>query len=514
MKDPVPVVDLFAGPGGLNEGFSSLRIGSTAPFRTVLSIEKDPVAHATLKFRAFFREFRGAVPDAYYRMLSDGLSLDDLYYLYPEEAAAADRETWCAELGVNDQDAVDRRVRQAVPAARSRQWVLIGGPPCQAYSLVGRARMRSADPTAFERDPRHFLYREYLRILAKHQPPVFVFENVKGLLSSTVAGERIFDRIRLDLEQPGRALGVRYAERLRYTLHTISEPRRRDRPSTRLLFGASPDSPEEYIVQAENHGIPQARHRVIIVGVKQENGAREPRRLRGGERVSASTVLDDLPALRSRLSKEEDSPAIWAQAVRDALRRFGFKASVTRRGASTISIRDLEHLDAGNEFVPGMANPGAYADWFRDKRLPGFWHHSSRSHIRGDVQRYVFAASFANRERRSPILADFPEWLRPKHRNVDAGVTGHMFSDRFRVQLRDQPSTTVTSHIAKDGHYYIHYDPLQARSLTVREAARLQTFPDNYFFCGPRTLQYQQIGNAVPPLLARQIAEIVYELLV
>ncbi|GAA6157378.1 hypothetical protein NBRC116588_28510 [Pyruvatibacter sp. HU-CL02332] len=130
-----------------------------------------------------------------------------------------------------------------------------------------------------------------------------------------------------------------------------------------------------------------------------------------------------------------------------------------------------------------------------------------------DLQRYAFAATFAEVTARSPKLGDFPSKLLPDHRNVDQGRNGKMFADRFRVQMPDGVSTTITSHISKDGHYFIHYDPRQCRSLTVREAARLQTFPDNYKFEGPRTAQYHQVGNAVPAYLAKQIAAVIANVL-
>jgi DNA (cytosine-5)-methyltransferase 1 len=130
-----------------------------------------------------------------------------------------------------------------------------------------------------------------------------------------------------------------------------------------------------------------------------------------------------------------------------------------------------------------------------------------------DLHRYLFAASFAKATGRSPELPDFPGALLPAHKNVSEKGKEKYFDDRFRVQLADRPSMTITCHIAKDGHYYIHYDPSQCRTLTVREAARIQTFPDNYFFCGTRTAQYRQVGNAVPPLLAQQIAAIVFQAL-
>jgi DNA (cytosine-5)-methyltransferase 1 len=170
--------------------------------------------------------------------------------------------------------------------------------------------------------------------------------------------------------------------------------------------------------------------------------------------------------------------------------------------------------DRGGEFVVGEAVPRHAPDWYIDRKIKGVCNHSARGHMESDLYRYLYAACFAGLHGKSPSLQNFPTRLLPDHGSVDTALEdGGNFSDRFRVQVACRPSTTVVSHISKDGHYYIHPDPKQCRSLTVREAARLQTFPDNYFFCGPRTAQYTQVGNAVPPFLAKQIADIVLDLL-
>lgn len=507
----IPVIDLFAGPGGLGEGFSALQTGGKPAFKIKLSIEKDPLAHQTLQLRAFYRQFpERKAPSAYYDYLAGLITRAELYERFPDEAGNAANEAWRAELGGEHfpPDLIDTRIRDSL--GTQANWVLIGGPPCQAYSLVGRSRVIGREGLAkYEADPRHELYRHYLRIIAIHQPPVFVMENVKGLLSAKVNEQHMFERIRNDLENPLNALDDLSPRRgnLRYRLMSLAV-RSGD------LLGKC--NPEDFIVRAEDYGIPQARHRIILVGIRDDIQA-HPGFLKPQDPVPLDDVISDLPRLRSGLSKENDSPSAWRDAI------LGISESRWLNGQQIGDAVRMEILTILNDVDAGLGRGGvflkpsrrvirAHKDWFVDERLGGVCNHETRSHIRADIHRYFFASAFARVHKRSPLLEDFPTQLLPNHGNVAEALVKSKFNDRFRVQCAGRPSTTVTSHISKDGHYFIHYDPTQCRSLTVREAARLQTFPDNYFFEGKRTQQYHQVGNAVPPLLARQIAETIYPL--
>jgi DNA (cytosine-5)-methyltransferase 1 len=523
----LPVIDIFAGPGGLSEGFSrygeadweavlskpiaekreTLRAVPKHAFRVELSIEKDAFAHQTLQLRALARLMRTRGLEREYlealgqrggprRLLeSDDSKIAAL-------VAKAKEEAWCATLGEVAETELDQRIEVALDGAD--QWVLIGGPPCQAYSLVGRARNKGIDSYVPENDHRHFLYKEYLGIVARHNPPVFVLENVKGLLSSEVGGRRIFERIVDDLRAPGRAVGRRGATP-NYRLIPVVAPETED------CFGEF--QPEQYVVRMEQHGIPQARHRVILVGVR-EDITRPQRLLEPREPVAAGRVLDGLVSLRSGLSDVPDSFEAWAANLRDAARSKWARRS-PEIGSRIREVVDSLPLpsDRGCELI-ARHRPSRYAaEWF-GKNLRATLNHATRSHMSDDLRRYLFAACYADAHGVSPTLPSFPEELLPNHRSARVAVrNGGHFGDRFRVQVSGRPSTTVTSHISKDGHYYIHPDATQCRSLTVREAARLQTFPDDYLFCGPRTEQYHQVGNAVPPLLAVQIAHVVEGLL-
>ncbi|MGH8548368.1 MAG: DNA cytosine methyltransferase [Methylococcales bacterium] len=515
----IPVLDLFAGPGGLAEGFSAFHTSDGNPFKVCLSIEKDQYAHSTLKLRSFFRQFPcGQAPDEYYAYLRKGFTRMELFTRYPSEAGAAGREAWRAELGSPGlpSEEIDTRIETALNG--SDQWVLIGGPPCQAYSTVGRSRNKGKADYVPEQDDRHFLYREYLRIIARHWPPVFVMENVKGLLSARVNGSRIFDHILEDLHEPHAAVtGIDHGTRsYRYRIHSFVKASYYPVDKPRTGF-----SPSDYLIMSENYGIPQTRHRVILIGIREDAGDISPGILTQQKHVDTGTVLDDLPKLRSGLSREVDNHESWEERIReivddglfDSIYHERDKGVWDRINTALSGLHETRKNGRGSEFVPGAASSGYREDWYSDPRLGGICNHITKSHMPGDLHRYLFASCFAAEHGRSPVLPEFPKKLWPQHKNAHkAGRSGN-FSDRFRVQPASKPSTTIMSHLSKDGHYYIHYDPAQCRSLTVREAARLQTFPDNYFFEGMRTQQYIQVGNAVPPLLALQLAGIVYDLL-
>jgi len=489
----IPVVDVFAGPGGLGEGFSSLlRADGEEVFRIAISIEKDVHAHETLRLRAFWRQFqRAELPDVYWKYVRGTVDWAGVKQACPIAAASAEKEALQLTLSPAPETiaTVRRLIDERVPA--DAPWILVGGPPCQAYSIIGRSRNSGNVDYDADKDHRQTLYIEYLQILADHAPTVFVMENVKGLLTAEHRNRRVFDRIREDLAHPaaaiareGRKARIRDA---RYSLHSLVVPSK-----------SGDFSSTDFIVRAENYGVPQRRHRVIIVGILEGTGL-EVGRLRPAVLKTVEQHIGRLPRIRSGLSYGEDSLQTWRRTLAGfSGRRWLLRQPKELRNGIRTAIAAAQNteLHRGGGYLPRRGGRPVL-------------NHDSRGHMPKDLARYLFASAYGQQYGSSPRLWDFPPDLLPDHANVARAIDERLFSDRFRVQLASDASTTITSHISKDGHYFIHFDPVQCRSLTVREAATLQTFPPDYFFCGPRTSQYVQAGNAVPPELARRIAAIV-----
>ena len=501
-KSQYPVVDLFAGPGGLGEGFAELGIKDSAPaFSSIASVEEEEFAYRTLLLRHFYRLFRREdVPDSYYDYLASRISREELVSKNIDHWKKAERAVLKVSLGPEKHDEVRKLIKQRL--RRKKKWVLVGGPPCQAYSLVGRSR-RKWGPE-FEGDELHFLYQEYLQLIIDHKPPVFVMENVKGLLSARVKNEFVIDKIVKGLSSPQEAVR-RNGKGLEYNLYPLSH-------SGEIKGDVDPKC---FVVRAEDYGVPQARHRMFILGIRSDIKIR-PQILEKKAPPAVGQVIGDMPRIRSGVSRQKDSGRLWKEIIASANSSAWFPSrnekdrlikKVIESAVEEIKVSDLQTSSKIYRF------PSVMSEWYHDGRLGDLISHEARTHMKSDLYRYLFVSSYGAALDTSPKLADFPRELLPAHKNVQAGCEGKMFSDRFRVQVKSKVSRTVTSHISKDGHYFIHYDPAQCRSLSVREAARLQTFPDNYFFEGPRTAQYHQVGNAVPPYLAIQIADIVKDVL-
>ena len=407
-------IDLFAGAGGLSEGFIQ------AGFEPVAHIEMNKDASDTLKTRVCYHYLRENDDlGSYRRYLQGRITRDQLYALVPAEELNSVLNVEISEKTINGIfDAVDELL------ARKADWnnevdLIVGGPPCQAYSLIGRA----VKEDKMVGDPRNFLYRMYCRFLNKYHPRMFVFENVPGLL--TANGGEYFRNLQTNMRFAGYRIEARE-------------------------------------LNASNYGVLQSRKRVIIVGWRSDLDLRFPEIVEAHHNYLVNNILADL--------------------------------------------RAIEPGQEDNSYRPVRINPYLREFHIRDNDDVLTWH-VARPHIARDRNIYRRAIQLWNDGHQRLKYCDLPQELRT-HRNVTA------FLDRFKVVEGDTATChTMMAHISKDGHYFIHPDINQARSITVREAARIQSFPDNYFFEGSRTAAFTQIGNAVPPLMARAIATGIRELL-
>lgn len=443
MKNkPYFAIDIFAGCGGLSEGFSQ------AGFKVIARIEMDKWACETLKTRCLYYKLKEKKRlYLYYKYLKDEITKDEIYVKFPDIKKEIELEVIQAEFGKDTFEEILKRidaVKKYYRTPKSHIHVIFGGPPCQPYSLIGRSR----DPHRMINDNRHFLYEYYLELLKAVQPDFFVFENVPGLFTAKAKGQAIFSKMLDDFRN-------------------ISPPYK-----IAPTFDEYSRDPRKYLLDSSNYGVPQKRKRVVFIGYKE--------------------II---------LSKKPD--------IKDVFKKV-LKAKEPSYGGYTVSdaIGDLPSLK------PGEGNSGWFDEYRNDvitpyqrvmrKKSPGILNHEARTHMKSDLDRYKFFIERHLNGNKAATLTDLikerPD-LTPAHNHLDK------FLDRFKVQWWAQPASTITAHISKDGHYYIHPDIYQCRSFTVREAARCQSFPDNFKFEGARTEQLRQVGNAVPPQLASIIAQ-------
>lgn len=405
-------IDLFAGAGGLSEGF--IRAG----FTPVAHVEIDGAASYSLRTRAAYHFLKDNNREQQYLSYLRGeINRQELYSLVPDELLNS-----VINLGISEENNSEIFKRIDNNLNGKEVDFIIGGPPCQAYSLVGRARSEHN----MRKDPRNFLYVQYANYLEKYQPKMFVFENVLGLKS---AGGGVY------LQNMERLFNKKG-----YKIHIFK-------------------------VKAENFGVLQQRRRLIIIGWKDD-------------------FIPNLPDLDNYQS--------------------GLTAKVADLFADLPALQAGHGIDKFTQYI----NPAT--DYLNQSHIRNgiqeLTQHFTRPHNQQDKEIYRIAVDKWNSKQERLNYNDLDEHLK-SHQNRKS------FTDRFKVVAADlNASQTVVAHIAKDGHYYIHPDISQNRSLSVREAARLQSFPDDFYFEGVkeganRTAAFKQIGNAVPPLMGERIAK-------
>ncbi|MCL2128882.1 MAG: DNA cytosine methyltransferase [Treponema sp.] len=406
-------LDLFAGAGGLSEGFN--RVG----FRPVAHVELASSACYTLKTRAAMQWlYKRGKKDTYIRYLRGEISREELYRNIPQNKLSS---VINAEIGHNQLASIFSKIDEL--AGQKSIDLIIGGPPCQAYSLIGRSR----DANKMKGDKRNYLYQYYSMFLVRYRPEYFVFENVTGLMSAKdEKGNKYFDAMKESFHNAGYEI------------------------ETKLL-------------SSEEFGVLQNRKRIIIIGKKTRNSFTFPELTKWMPEVQVNEIFKDLPSIQ----------------------------------AGSGSITPCKPIAYNGKYL--------YTSKIKNDSTPITWH-VSRPNTEQDLEIYRIAVEYWNNNRKRLSYNDLPKRLKTHNNNSS-------FTDRFKVVEGDMKyAHTVVAHISKDGHYYIHPDIRQNRSLTPREAARLQTFPDDYYFestngLPSRTAAFAQIGNAVPVLMAEKIAQ-------
>ena len=407
-------IDLFSGAGGLSEGF--IRAG----FNPIAHVEMNKDASDTIRTRTVFQFLKDNDRlEEYHQYLKGEMTRDDFWKLAPQSHLnSVINET----IGEDTLPNIFKRVDKSL--GKKNVDIVIGGPPCQAYSLAGRAR----DPKGMKDDPRNHLYKYYVEFLKRYKPKVFVFENVPGILSASNGEflQQIFDAV----EDAGYKMKI----------------------------------PPKRHLNSKNFNVLQDRKRVIIIGWKNDLELEYPDFSEQEIKYSTlSSIFSDLPKLQN--GQGSLGPVRYAKPSTEYLERT--------------------ELRNGIDFTT---------------------QHIARPHNDNDLEIYRIAVNLLNEEGKRLNYAELPKRL-IKHKNLKS------FTNRFQVVKPDGISHTVVAHIAMDGHYYIHPDITQNRSISVREAARIQSFPDDFFFEGCRTAAFKQIGNAVPPLMAEGIALKIKEML-
>ena len=407
----INIIDLFSGAGGLTEGFRNQR------YKILGHVEKEKAACETLKLREVYYYLKEKNKLGLYNdFLSSKTSIEDLLKHVPQEKLNKILNFEISQENIHSIFSFFDDLGENVDG-------IIGGPPCQAYSTIGRARNASKKSS----DERIYLYKFYIHFLNKYQPKFFIFENVKGLLSFRDADDEfLLPRMKKEFEEAGYSLGYE-------------------------------------VLNTKNYGVPQSRERLIIFGVMNEK---------------KELIQEFFKNLKKYEENEVD--------VKTA-------------------FQGLPSLRAGevNNSYTNLSNDYVEQNFLQDSKTP-LTQNIARPNNSNDLAIYKIVAE-AKKNGKNIKYSELDSKLKT-HKHTDK------FLDRFKALSWNSPSHTVVAHISKDGHHYIHPDTKQNRSITVREAARLQGFPDNYYFLDSRTSAFTQIGNAVPPIFSKKMADAILTL--